>query len=151
MRRRVFGQFIAQLSDWQGILFLRQLVRRAAFYSHFRNRLMYSALLVPPDLRSNQSAGFLWLKSGKLPFPFKAVWFTSPEKRILPDSMASLNWTREAISKPHLFLGPSNRQVSVVSQSIPLCGRGDGAMGQRIALRQFFPNTSNRFCLKPKL
>ena len=124
---------------------------RVVFYSHFRRRLTYSASLAPPDLRSNQSAGFLWLKSGRYPLTsFKAVRFTSPEKRILPDSMAS-PWTREAISKPHLFFGPSNRQVSVVSQSIPLCGRGDGAIGQRRALRQFFPNTSRRFCFQPKL
>ena len=111
---------------------------------------MYSVLPAAPDRRNNQSAGFLWLNSGK-PLVSLSGWSPSPEKRIFPDSMASLSWTREAISKPHLFLGPSSRQVSVVSQSMPLWGRGDDAMGHRIALRQFLPKTSSKFCFKPKL
>ena len=59
------------------------------------------------DLPCNQSAGFVWLKwfgsNGVL-----ASLTGSPFNLILPDSMAisSLSWTREAICKPHLFLGP---------------------------------------------
>ena len=120
------------------------------FYSHLRRRLMYSVLPAAPDRRNNQSAGFLWLNSGK-PLVSLSGWSPSPEKRIFPDSMASLSCTREAISKPHLFFGPSNCHVSVVSQSMPLCGRAEGAIGQTIALRQLLPKTSNKFYFQPKL
>jgi hypothetical protein len=65
--------------------------------------------------------------------------------------MASLIWMREANSKPHLFLGPSSRQDSEVSQSTPLWGSEDDASGQIKALRQFLPKTSTRFCRQPKL
>lgn len=120
-------------------------------YSHFRRRLMFSAFPAT-DLPCNQSVGFVWLNwfgsNGVL-----ASMTGSPFNLILPDSMAisSLSWTREAICNPHLFLGPSSRQVSVVSQSIPLWGRGEAAPGHNMALYQHFPKTSLRFCCQPKL
>ena len=52
---------------------------------------------------------------------------------------------------PHLCFGPSNPQVSVVSQSTPLCGSFDRTKGQITAFFQLSPNTSKRFCFHPRL
>ena len=101
-------------------------------------------------LRCSQSAAFLWLKSG-IPFLEVPGGTLSPEKRNLPASTASPICISEASSKPHLFLGPSCRQDSAVSQSTPLWGSEDGAMGQIKALIQLRPKTSSKFCFHPRL
>ena len=52
---------------------------------------------------------------------------------------------------PHLLLGPSSLQVSVVSQLTPSCGSLDVTKGQTTARRQLSPSTSSRFCRQPRL
>ena len=57
----------------------------------------------------------------------------------------------EVNSNPYLRFGPSNRQLSEVSQFTPSCGSLDAAQGKTSARFHCSPKTSSRFCSHPRL